>query len=131
MIPQSHIDLVSWETKALGNLATIGPGGAPNNNPVWFDWDGTHIGFSVLTTRQKYRNLLTDGRAAITVLDPDDQFRYIEIRGVLDETEPDVDIEFISRMSHKYTGHERYQGHKEGDERVVLKIRPTQVLVKG
>lgn len=43
MIPDSHVDLLSWESKTVANVATIGPDGEPHNSPVWFEWDGTYL----------------------------------------------------------------------------------------
>jgi PPOX class probable F420-dependent enzyme len=124
IIPDSHIDLLDWDTKALAHVATIGPDGAPQNNPVWFDWDGEFLRFSLTKTRQKYRNLSSDGRIALSIVDPANAYRYIEVRGTLEDIAPDPDIDFISRMAKKYIDKDRYPWHREGDERVVMKIRP-------
>jgi hypothetical protein len=53
IIPPSHLDLLT--STALANVATIGPDGAPQVNPVRFDWDGTNLRFGQITTRQKVR----------------------------------------------------------------------------
>ncbi len=63
IIPASHLDLLA--TTALANIATIGPDGAPQVNPVWFDWDGTNLRFGQLTTTQKVRNLRRDPRLCV------------------------------------------------------------------
>lgn len=131
MIPDSHVDLLSWESKTVANVATIGPDGEPHNSPVWFEWDGTHLKFSLTTGRQKYRNLQRDKRTSLTVVDPDNLYRYVEIRGELEGIEPDPDIDFIFRMAKKYLDKDRYPWHREGDERVIMKIRPTKVSGMG
>lgn len=124
MIPDSHADLLDWDTKSLANVATLGPDGEPHNSPVWFDWDGTHLKFSLTKTRQKYRNLKADPRISVSVVDPSNLYRYIEIRGRLDEVEADPHIDFISRLAKKYLDKDRYPWHRKGDERVIMKIRP-------
>lgn len=131
MIPESHIDLVAWDTRSFAHMATIGPSGEPQSSPVWFEWDGTHIKFSLTKDRQKYRNVQQEKRVAMSVMDPDDSYRYLEIRGELDEIEEDPDIDFISRMAKKYIGKDRYPWHQAGDERVIMKIRPTKVSGMG
>jgi len=131
MIPDSHADLLDWDTKAFAHLATTGPQGEPQSSPVWFDWDDTHIKFSLTKTRQKYRNLQGDRRIAISIIDPENDYRYIEIRGDLVEIEPDPNIDFISRMAKKYINKDRYPWHKEGDERVIMKISPVRTSVMG
>ncbi len=131
MIPHTHADLLAWDTKSFAHLATIGTDGEPQSSPVWFEWDGTHIKFSLTKTRQKYRNLQRDKRIAMSVMDPEDAYRYLEIRGELDEIEEDPDIDFISRMAKKYIGKDRYPWHRAGDERVIMKIRPVKVSGMG
>lgn len=131
MIPETHRDLLDWDTMAFAHVATIGPNGEPQNNPVWFDWDGTHLSFSQTTKRQKYFNLQRDKRASLSILDPEDPYRYLEVRGELEEVEPDPELEFIDRMASKYLGRDRYPWHKEGDERVVVKIRPISSTSMG
>ena len=131
MIPDSHTDLLDWDTKALGHVATVGPDGEPQSSPVWIDWDGEHLKFSLTTTRQKYRNLHKDKRISVSIVDPDNAYRYLEVRGELDEVEPDPNIDFISRMANKYLGKERYPWHREGDERVIMKVRLTSASTMG
>jgi PPOX class probable F420-dependent enzyme len=131
MIPDSHADLLDWDTKAFAHVATMGPEGEPQSSPVWFDWDGTHIKFSLTTGRQKYRNLQGDKRIAMSIIDPSDAYRYLEIRGELEEVEPDPEIDFISRMAKKYIDKDRYPWHKEGDERMIMKIAPGKTSSMG
>lgn len=131
MIPDSHIDLLDWDTRAFAHVATVGPQGEPQNNPVWFDWDGAHLKFSQTTTRQKYHNLQREKRVSLSILDPDNPYRYLEVRGELDEIEPDPELGFINRMSKKYLGKDRYPSHQEGDVRVVMKVRPVHHTTMG
>lgn len=131
MIPDSHSDLLDWETKAFAHVATIGPEGEPQNNPVWFDWDGEHVRFSQTTTRQKYHNVQREERVAISILDPENPYRYLELRGELVDIDPDPDLEFINRMASKYLDRDRYPNHQEGDERVVVNIRPVHHTSMG
>jgi len=128
-VPDSHADIL--EKKAFASVATIGPDGEPQNNPVWFDWDGEFVRFSQTTTRRKYRNLLRDGRVALSILDPDDPYRYIEIRGEMVAVEDDGETAFINSMAAKYLGLDEYPWHQEGDERVVVVIRPVHTTVMG
>lgn len=131
MIPDMYADLLDWEKKSFGHVATVGPGGEPHSSPVWFDWDGEHIKFSLTTTRQKYRNLERDKRISLSIIDPEDAYRYVEVRGELVDVEPDPNIDFISRMAKKYIGKDRYPWHREGDERVVMVVRPVKVSGMG
>lgn len=130
-IPDSHADLVAWDTRSFAHVATVGPDGEPHSSPVWFEWDGDHIKFSLTTGRQKYRNLQRDKRVSLSILDPHDPYRYVEVRGELDQIESDPEIAFISRMAKKYKGLDVYPWHRPGDERVVMKVRPIHVSGMG
>lgn len=129
LIPESHSDIL--DKKAFASVATIGPNGEPQNNPVWFEWDGSHIRFSLTTTRQKYRNTRADRRVALSILDPDDPYRYLEIRGVVADVEDDPDLAFINSMALKYLGLDRYPWHQPGDERIVIVVEPTKTTTMG
>jgi len=130
VIPEDKLNL--FETKALAHVATIGPNGEPQNNPVWFDWDGEHLLFSQTTTRQKLKNLQRDARIAFSIVDPRNPFRYLEVRGTVVEYRPDPDFAFINAMSAKYVNNPVYQGSKPGDEeRVVVVVRPEHTTSMG
>jgi PPOX class probable F420-dependent enzyme len=127
-IPESHVDLL-WST-ALAHVATSGPRGEPQTNPVWFGWDGEYVKFSQTKTRQKYKNLNRDPRLALSIVDPENPLRYLEIRGVVERIEEDTDLDFINSMSKKYLGKDRYPNHRPGDERVVVFVRPEHATKK-
>ena len=129
LIPDSHADILG--KPAFASAATIGPNGEPQNNPVWFGWDGSRIRFSQTTTRQKYRNMRADPRVALSILDPDDPYRYLEVRGVVVDVEDDPDLAFINSMAHKYLGLDRYPWHQPGDERVVIVVEATHTSTMG
>ncbi|HEY8445596.1 MAG TPA: PPOX class F420-dependent oxidoreductase [Thermomicrobiales bacterium] len=129
VIPEKHRDLL--ESKALAHVATIGPKGEPQVNPVWFDWDGEYVKFSLTTARQKYKNLQREGRIALSIVDPQNPGRYLEIRGVVERIEPDPEKTFIDKMAQKYLGVEKYMWHQPGDERVVVVVRPVRTTSMG
>ena len=129
LIPESHADILSKQ--AFASVATIGPNGEPQNNPVWIGWDGAQVRFSQTTTRQKYRNVRADGRVALSIIDPDDPYRYIEIRGVVVGVEDDPDLAFINSMALKYLGLDRYPWYQPGDERIVIVVEPTRTTTMG
>jgi PPOX class probable F420-dependent enzyme len=128
-IPEDYADLL--ETTALAHVATIGPKGEPQNNPVWFDWDGSYLKFSQTTTRQKYRNLRRDERIALSIVDPENPYRYLEVRGTAVRVEEDPKNEFIDAMAKKYMGVEEYPYHRPGDERLVVYVKPEHTTQMG
>jgi PPOX class probable F420-dependent enzyme len=131
LIPETHGDLLDWDTKAFAHLATLGPEGEPQNNPVWFDWDGDVIKTSHTTKRQKYANFQRDGRVALSIVDPKDPYRYLEVRGKVVGFDPDPDLAFINRLAMKYLGEEVNPWNQPGDERVTVRIRPHHTTTMG
>lgn len=129
MIDPKYIDLL--DSTALAHVATVGPNGEPQVNPVWFGWDGEHLRFSQTTTRQKYRNVQRDPRIALSIVDPANPYRYLEIRGRVVAVEPDPDLDFINSMAKKYLGQDRYPWHRPGDERVVIVVAPERTSQMG
>lgn len=129
VIPESHTDIL--EKLAFANVATIGPDGAPQNNPVWFEWDGEVLRFSQTTGRQKYRNVQKDPRVAISILDPENPYRYLEIRGVVEGIDDDASNAFIDKMTQKYINQESYPWHQPGDHRMVVRVRPEKTTMMG
>ena len=128
-IPENYLALL--ESTALAHVATIGLGGEPQNNPVWFDWDGEHVKFSQTKARQKFRNLKRDPRVAFSIVDPENSYRYLRVRGEVARVEEDPELNFISAMAKKYIGVDRYPYHQPGDERVVIFVKPRHTTQMG
>ena len=128
-IPEGYRDLL--ESTALVHVATVGPNGEPQNNPVWFGWDGEHLKFSQTKGRQKYRNVRREPRVALSIVDPENPYRYLEIRGEVDRIEEDPENEFINAMAKKYMGVDVYPNHQPGDERVVVYVKPLRTTQMG
>lgn len=120
VIPASHADLL--ERPLYGHLATIRPDGGVQVNPMWFEFDGEFIRFTHTSTRQKYRNLMANPVAAFSINDPDQPYRYLEVRGVLDHVDPDPEGAFYRQLSRRYGGGD--QPPPDAPDRVVLFIRP-------
>jgi PPOX class probable F420-dependent enzyme len=123
-IPESARDLVSFDKRAFAVLATIMPDGRPQATPVWFDVrDGN---FEVNTARGRIKDINMNQRSdvALAILDPDDEYRYLQVRGsVVSQTERGA-REHLDHLALKYHGVERYPGSTEGQTRVVYTIKP-------
>ena len=128
-VPHFRVD---YEAGKKTNLfATIGPDGAPQVNPVWFGWDGTLVSFSQTKTRQKLKNLQRDNRISLSIVDPINPYRYIEIRGKVVEFIEDTEKAFIDSMAKKYLGEDKYPWSQPGDERVIVVVEPERALTMG
>ncbi len=108
----------------IAHLATARPDGTLQSNPVWFDWDGARVRISQTTDRQKLHNVEDDPHVALSMTDPDNPYRYLEVRGTVERIEPDRDRSFINELSQRYKG-EPYPDEGPDAERVVVSIRPT------
>jgi PPOX class probable F420-dependent enzyme len=86
-------------------LATVNPDGAPQSSAMWVARDGDDVLFSTVAGRRKHRNLLRDPRASVTVLDSEDPYNYVELRGRVTMTE-DVGRRFDIGLSWHYDGHD-------------------------
>lgn len=121
-IPESHRDIL--DKKALAHLATLMPDGRPQSTPVWCDFDGTHVRINSAKGRRKDRNMRRDPRVSLSLCDPDNPFRYLEIRGeVVEITEAGAD-EHIDQLAHKYLGVDKYPNRRAREVRVIYKIDP-------
>jgi len=129
VIADKHQDLL--DSTALAHVATVGPNGEPQVNPVWFDWDGEHILFSQTKTRQKFKNVQRDARIALSIVDPENPYRYLEVRGTVARIDEDPDKAFIDKMAQKYLGQEKYPWNQPGDQRVVIVVRPERTTSMG
>jgi hypothetical protein len=128
-IPQSHRDL--FDKKAFAHLATVGADGAPQVTPVWIDYDGTHIRFNTARGRVKTRNLERNPRVALSVQDPDNPYRYVQVRGrVAEMTEKGADAH-IDALTRKYLGQDRYPYRQPGEVRVMVKVMPEKIQSMG
>ncbi|MFV2040131.1 MAG: PPOX class F420-dependent oxidoreductase [Acidimicrobiales bacterium] len=129
IIPESHADLLN--KSVFWHIATLGPGGEVQSSPVWGDWDGEHFKFSLTKGRQKYRNLQNNPAIALSGIDPENSYRYLEVRGTVARVDNDSSNAFIDSMAKKYMDVDGYPFHQPGDERVVMVITPEHATSMG
>ena len=129
-IPGAYRDLLETK-KAIASLATVSADGSPQVTPVWFDWDGAHVRINTARGRLKDRNLTQRPRVAMAIIDPDNPYRYVQLRGrVVEVTEAGADPH-IDSLTKKYTGQDRYPYRQPGEKRVIYKIAPERVQTMG
>ena len=129
IIPQQFRDLLT--KKAFASLATVMADGSPQVTPVWFDFDGTHLRVNSAKGRVKDRNMRRNGRVALSILDPENPYRHVAIRGRVEEiTEAGAEAH-IDSLSKKYLGQDRYPNRRPGEVRVIYRIRPERVSTMG
>lgn len=129
-IPDAYADLMKPETKAFAFLATARKDGRPQVTPVWFDWDGTHLLINTARGRVKDRIMKENPQVAITIPDPANPYRYIQIQGqVVDHTEEKARAH-IDALAEKYLGQRSYP-YYQGETRVIYTIQPERVQMQG
>jgi PPOX class probable F420-dependent enzyme len=122
VIPDSHLDL--FRKKAFADLATLMPSGQPQVTPVWVDYDGRFILINTAEGRQKDKNMQRDGRVAMSIMDPDNPYRRLEVRGHVAERTRDGADQHIDAMAKKYLGQDKYPYRQPGEVRVIYKVQP-------
>ena len=115
-----------FDKRVFAHLATLMPDGRPQVTPVWCDFDGKFVQINTAIGRQKDKNLLRDGRVALSLTDPENPYRYLEVRGrVAERTENGADAH-IDRLANKYLG-KPYPYRQPGEKRVLYRIQPEHV----
>ena len=129
-IPEAYSDLLTTK-KAFANLATLNADGTPQVTPVWFDWDGSRLRINTAKGRVKDKNLRRTPALALSIMDPDNPYRYVQVKGrVAAVTESGADAH-IDALSKKYLGQDRYPYRKAGEVRVIFTIAPDRVQTMG
>lgn len=123
-VPDDLLDLLT--TDRVGHVSSIRPDGAIATYIMWIDWDGERLLTSSPFGSRKGRNWRRNPSVAVSVVDPDDPWRFVNIRGRVVEIQPDDDLEFIDKMSMRYTGAPYY---RRGFEREVFAIAPDFIRV--
>jgi len=128
-MPEKFRDLLT--KKAFAHLATIMQDGSPQVTPVWFDFDGTHVRINSAKGRVKDKNMRRNRRVALAIQDPENPYRYLAVRGRVEEiTETGADAH-IDALTKKYLGQDRYPHRQPGEVRVVYRIRPARMSTMG
>ncbi|HXW90630.1 MAG TPA: PPOX class F420-dependent oxidoreductase [Terriglobales bacterium] len=128
-IPEKYRDL--FNKRAFAALGTLMPDGRPQVTPVWVDLEGDRVIFNSAKGRQKDRNVRRDPRVAMAIVDPDNPYRYLEIRGRVTEiTEEGADAH-IDKLAKKYLGVDKYPYRQKGEKRVMYKVVPEHTTMMG
>ncbi|HLJ19627.1 MAG TPA: PPOX class F420-dependent oxidoreductase [Stellaceae bacterium] len=122
-IPDKFLDLVT-QKKAFANLATLMPDGSPQVTPVWVDYANGVLRVNTAKGRTKARNMTTGARVAVAIQDPDNPYRYLQVRGrVKSMIEQGADAH-IDALAKKYLGQDKYPYRRPGEVRQIYEIEP-------
>ena len=128
-IPDNFKDL--FQKKAFGQLATIMQDGTPQVTPVWCDFDGNHVRVNSALGRVKDKNIRRNPNVAIALQDPENPYRYVAVKGKVEEITQDGADAHIDSLAKKYLGQDKYPYRQAGEVRVIYKVTPDRVQTMG
>ena len=128
-IPDAFKDILG--KRGYAHLATLMRDGSPQVTPVWYDFDGSHIRINTAKGRLKDKNMRRHKQVALSIQDPDNPYRYLAIRGDIDEITEDSADAHIDALAKKYLDKDKYPFRAPGEVRVMYKIRPEKVSTMG
>jgi PPOX class probable F420-dependent enzyme len=130
VIPDAFLDLLQ-EKKAFANLATIMPDGSPQVTPVWFDYVDGIIRVNTAKGRVKARNMKEGSPVALAIMDPDNPYRYLQVRGRVRRVVDAGADRHIDALAKKYLGKDKYPFAQPGEVRVMYEIEPRAAHAMG
>ena len=122
-IPAVYMDLL-LEKKAFAHLATVMPDGSPQNTPVWFDFFDGKVRVNSALGRTKVRNMKQGAKVALSIMDPDNPYRYIQVRGHVRRVTEEGAAAHIDSLAKKYLGQDKYPFGQPGEVRLTCDIEP-------
>jgi PPOX class probable F420-dependent enzyme len=125
-IPDKFLDLMQ-QKKAFAHLATLMPDGSPQVTPVWFDYTNGKLRVNSARGRVKTRNMTQGAQVALEISDPDNPYRYIQIRGRIAHVTEAGASAHIDGLAKKYLGKDKYPFAQPGEVRVMFEIEPDRV----
>ena len=129
-IPEKYLDLLK-QKKAFASLATVMPDGSPQVTPVWFDYVDGIIRVNTAKGRVKHRNMQEGSPVALAILDPDNPYRHVQVRGRVKRVSEIGADAHIDSLAKKYLGKDTYPGRRPGEVRVMYEIEPVSASVMG
>ncbi|WP_406272395.1 PPOX class F420-dependent oxidoreductase [Nocardia sp. NBC_00881] len=126
-IPDTHRDLL--DAAHIATLSTVGADGTPQVTALWYLADGNTVATSLMTSRQKYKNIVAHPKATLFIADPANPYRTLEIRATA-TIEPDPGLALFDRVVRHY-GQDPDTFPAPREDRVVLRLTPTRVVAQG
>jgi PPOX class probable F420-dependent enzyme len=125
-IPDKFLDLLT-QKKAFAFLTTLMPDGSPQVTPVWFDYTNGKLRMNSARGRVKTHNMKEGAKVAVAIPDPDNPYRYIQIRGRVARVTEHGAVAHIDSLAKKYLGKDKYPFAQPGEVRVTFEIEPAAV----
>jgi PPOX class probable F420-dependent enzyme len=123
---EKYLDLFR-DKKAFAHIATVMPDGSPQVTPVWIDYRNGKVAFNTARGRVKDKNLKKGARIALSIQDPENPYRYAQVRGVIANVTEDGADAHIDAMAKKYMGVDKYPFRSPTEKRVIYEIEAQSV----
>jgi PPOX class probable F420-dependent enzyme len=118
-----------FERKNFVFLSSLMKDGSPHVTPTWVDIENGNLLVNTAIGRIKHRNISRDPRVALSMIDQNNQYEMVTIRGkVIEQITGETAEKHIDKLSKKYIGVDKYPRRSEGEQRVILKIKPEKVF---
>jgi PPOX class probable F420-dependent enzyme len=130
IVSEKYLDLLQ-QKKAFATLATVMPDGSPQVTPVWFDYTDGLVRVNTARGRVKARNLKAGAAVALAIIDPDNPYRYIQIRGRVRRVTEQGAVAHIDSLAKKYLGRDKYTNTAPGEVRLLCEIEPRSASGMG
>jgi PPOX class probable F420-dependent enzyme len=130
IIPEKYLDLLT-QKKAFAVIATTMADGSPQVTPVWFDYTDGIVRVNTAKGRVKARNLRKDAAVALAIVDPDNPYRYVQIRGRVRRASEEGARAHIDGLAKKYRGEDSYSSGAPGEVRLLCEIEPKSASGMG
>ena len=128
-IPEEYRDLL--DGPVVVSLATVLADGQPQVHPVWADFDGEHVRLNTGAGRAKHRNMEERPQVTVLAVDPQNPFRWMEVRGKVVKTDLDGADAHIDKLAKDYLGADVYPGHTPDEDRIIAYVEPIRVIASG
>jgi PPOX class probable F420-dependent enzyme len=118
-----------FEGKNFAFLSSLMKDGSPHVTPTWVDIEDDNILINTALGRIKQTNISRDPRIALSIIDQDNQYEMVTIRGkVTEQIIGDVAEKHIDKLARKYINQDKYPRRSKNEQRVILKIKPEKIF---
>jgi PPOX class probable F420-dependent enzyme len=115
----------------IANLATVSSDGSPQLTPLWIDVDGDALLINTAAGRVKANNIKRDSRVAVSVVDPEDPYNVVVVKGTVTAVTEEGADAHIDVLAKKYLGVDEYPMRRPGEVRLKIRIRPDRIPMQG
>ena len=119
------------EAPNFAAVGTVTEDGAPDVKVTWVDVDDGHVVLNSAEGRKWPERLRKNPRVTVSVINQENPYEYVVIRGRLAGDTHEGADENIDKLAKKYLGQDEYPFRQPGEQRVMFRIEPEKVILQG